>query len=198
MIKLYGSARSRAARCMWMLEELDLTYEHIPVSPPEASTQMAGICPTGKVPALTDGPVTLFESLAINLYLAQTYGRGRLWPSTDIGMGLVYQWTLWAATEIENPIITIVVERLFRQQPDEAAIAASEKALPRPLKVLDTHLSASRYLTGDSFNAADLNVASILASARIASIDLSGYPAVTAWLDRCLGRPAYAAVNARR
>src|SRR5207248_3096846 len=83
MIKLYGVPRSRTARAIWMLEELQIPYENVPVSFIEESRKPAymKINPNGHIPALQDGDLTLFESLAINLYLARKYDKG-LWPKT--------------------------------------------------------------------------------------------------------------------
>ncbi len=77
MIKLYGSAHSRAARCLWMLEELEQAYEHLDLEDLDAAATLQTVTrvnPIGKVPALEDGEVKLFESMAINLYLAAKYG----------------------------------------------------------------------------------------------------------------------------
>ena len=77
MIRLYGSSRSRAARCLWMLEEIGIAYEHRDLEELEAGDKLVTVTrvnPIGKVPALEDGDIRLFESMAINLYLAARYG----------------------------------------------------------------------------------------------------------------------------
>jgi hypothetical protein len=86
MIKLYGIPRSRTARVLWMLEELQVPYEQVPVSfiGDVAEAEYLKINPNGHIPALQDGDLTLFESLAINLYLARKYDKG-LWPKTVDG-----------------------------------------------------------------------------------------------------------------
>ena len=78
MIKLYGSDRSRALRNLWCLKELGLDYERDArdhVSGEIKTDEYLAINPSGKVPALTDGDVAIFECLAINQYLAMTYGK---------------------------------------------------------------------------------------------------------------------------
>ena len=83
---LYGTAGSRAFRSIWAAEEINLAYEH-------AATSFRGdnqteaylrINPNGRIPALVDGDLTLFESMAINLYLARHYGQ-RLIPDAHGG-----------------------------------------------------------------------------------------------------------------
>jgi len=74
MLKIYGTAMSRASRALWAAEELGLKYEHVPVGFADGGTrkpEYLKINPNGHVPALEDGAVTLCESIAINLYLAE-------------------------------------------------------------------------------------------------------------------------------
>ncbi len=78
-MKLYGVAQSRAQRSLWLLEELGIDYEHEKTSfqtDAKKPEYLANINPNGKVPALVDGDLVLFESMAINLYLAQKYDGG--------------------------------------------------------------------------------------------------------------------------
>src|SRR5262245_26006381 len=81
MIKLYGIPRSRAMRPLWMLEELGLPYENVSVSFVNETRMPAflKLNPNGHIPVLQDGDLTLWESMAINLYLARRYDKG-LWP----------------------------------------------------------------------------------------------------------------------
>jgi glutathione S-transferase len=79
---------------------------------------------------------------------------------------------------------------LPENQRDSAAADAAEKSLASPLKVLDGALDHSPNLLGDRFTVADLNVASILAWARPAQIDMSAFPKVAEWLKNCAERPA--------
>ncbi|WP_316158541.1 MULTISPECIES: glutathione S-transferase family protein [unclassified Bradyrhizobium] len=64
--------------------------------------------------------------------------------------------------------------------------------LGRPLGVLDRHLTDKPYLVGGRFTVADLNVAAVMTLARLGSLDMSPWPHVDRWLDRCLERPAAA------
>ena len=76
MITLYGSARSSAGRCLWCLEETGVAYENKNVdmrTKEHQSEAFLKINPNGKVPAMVDGETKLFESMAINFYLADKY-----------------------------------------------------------------------------------------------------------------------------
>ncbi len=77
MIKLYGIPASRAARCLWMLEELDLEYENVPTHfiGDSKKPDYLKLNPNGKLPTLDDDGLVVWESMAINLYLARKYPR---------------------------------------------------------------------------------------------------------------------------
>lgn len=194
MVTLYGVPRSRAMRCLWMLEELGLQYENVKVDFATGDTrkpEYLRINPNGHVPALRDGDVVLFESLAINLYLARKHDKG-LWPKTVEDEGRTYQWSIWAMTELEEPMITALVNRVIfppAQRDEQKAVAAAER-FKGPLRVLDGALAGRSHLLGDAFTVADLNVASVLTIAPMAGLDVSGAPQAQAWLGRCVARPA--------
>ena len=73
---------------------------------------------------------------------------------------------------------------------DAAAADAAEQTLTQPLRVLEGVLGRAPYLLGEQFTVADLNIASILAWARPAQIDMSAFPKVAEWLKNCAERPA--------
>jgi glutathione S-transferase len=199
MITLLGKSASRAGRCLWALEEASIEYKHNPVdyAKGEAKTDsFRAINPNAKIPALTDGNVAMFESLAINLYIAQTYGKGSLWPDAAAGNAACQQWTLFAATELEPPSAARLVEFIFKTEENrsqEALDAAAEKT-KAPLDALEATLRDRDYLTGDYFNVADLNVACVAEYLVRTKFDLSSWPKVNDWIARCLARPAFAAM----
>jgi len=196
VIKLYGVPQSRAYRSLWMLEELGVPYENVPVHFATGETrkpEFLKINPNGHVPALVDDGVTLFESMAINLYLARKYDKG-LWPRSVADEGRAFQWSFWVMTELEEPLLT----RLFhvvihpKEQRDAAKAEDATKRLEKPLGVLEAALAGRSHLLGDGFSVADLNVASVLSWARLSRLDLSRWKNVDGWLERCLARPAAA------
>lgn len=196
MIKLYGHPRSRALRVLWALEELGVPYENVKTPFAGGATrtpEFLALNPNGHIPVLDDGGFVLFESLAINLYLARKYDRG-LWPRTVDDEGRAYQWSVWAMTELEEPVVTCLVQRSVlpeeRRDPEKAARAAARFA--RPLGVLDGELGRRAWLAGEAFTIADLNVASVLLWAAMAGLDLAAAPRAIGWLDRCTARPALA------
>jgi glutathione S-transferase len=185
---------SRAFRPLWMLEELGVPYENIPTHFATGDTrkpEFLAINPNGHIPALVDGDVKLFESLAITLYLARKYGGG-LWPNNVEDEGRAFQWSFWAITELEEPLLIMLMHgaMLPPAQRDAAKAADAKARLAKPLDVLEGALRGRAVLVGTQFGVADLNVASVLSWARMLRVDLTRWPWVDAWLARCLDRPA--------
>ena len=193
--KLYGIAGSRAIRSLWAIEETGIDYEHVPVGFGEDSktAEYLAINPNGRIPALEDGDLILFESMAINLYLAKTYGGG-LYPGDAAAEALAIQWSLWGISEIEDLQVRIAVQKFFlpEDQRDPAVIAAAEASLARPFKVLDRHLDGRDWLVGDAFSIADLNLAGVMSLLQLVQVDVSGYANIQRWASACYARPAYA------
>ena len=97
-------------------------------------------------------------------------------------------------TETEQSLLQVLMNRVFLPPPqrDEAAATAAAEKLAQPLRVLDGALAGRKYLLGDDFTIADLNVASVLAWALFVKLDLSPTPNVARWLAECCGRPSFA------
>src|SRR5260221_4006679 len=96
-LRIYGIARPRAFRALWMAEELGLDYDHIPIEIGPAGArkpEYLAINPNGRLPAIDDDGFTLWESLAITLYLAKKYGQ--LYPTTLRSQGKALQSSLSA------------------------------------------------------------------------------------------------------
>ena len=196
MLKLYGSMASRAHRVVWMLKELELPFEHVPTAFQDGSTRQPAflaVNPNGRVPALDDDGFCLFESMAINLYLARKHG-GPLAPSGMQEEALATQWSFWVVTEVEKPLLFAAANRaLFAEDgrnEEEAQMAIAK--LDRPFKVLDAHLQRLPHLLGERFTVADLNVATVMDLAPQCGVSLEAWPHVQAWHRRCLDRPAAA------
>jgi glutathione S-transferase len=194
-VKIYGVARSRAFRTLWMAGELGIPYEHVKVDFADGGTRRPdylAINPNGHVPAIDDDGFKLLESMAINLYLAKKYGSGiGLYPQNIEDEARAWQWSFWGMTEVERPALTVLLNRIGPEDRRDAAAAdGAEHALAAPLKVLDAAVAATPYLLGNNFTVADLNVASILAWARQARVSLAAVPKTEAWLKACHDRPA--------
>jgi glutathione S-transferase len=201
MITLYGVTRSRAFRCMWLLEEMGVPYERVLTTAGPGGSHEAdylAVNPNGKLPALVDGDVALFESLAINLYLAGKYGNGTMMPTSPEDRGRAYQWSVWAMTELDPMLIQVLRHRVLWEESrrDPAMAAQAERDVMKPLGVLDAALRKSPTLAGDSFSVADLNVAAVTTWAKLGQVPLDGFPTLQGWLEQQTARPAF--VKARK
>jgi glutathione S-transferase len=195
MITLYGSPKSSAGRCFWCLEEIGTPYSVRSVdfaTKEHKSEWYMKINPNGKVPAMTDGALTLFESMAINFYLAEKY-KPELLGTTIEERAFVHQWSFWSIAELQAPIIQIFIQKVFVPiaRRNQHLIEESEKMLPGLFSVLNLNLENKKYLAGNDFTLADLNTASVAAIAQIIGFDLSNYPHIRSWLNKISERPAF-------
>ena len=201
-LKVYGVPMSRAYRALWMANELGLDYENVPTHFADGSAKTPdylAINPNGKIPSIDDDGLKLWESMAINLYLARKHDKG-LWPKTPAGEAQALQWSFWAIAEVEKPLLAVLLNTVFlpEDKRDPRAAEDGRQQLQRPLKVLDAELAKAPYLLGTGFSVADLNVASVLSWARISRMDLSAYPHVDKWLTEAMQRPAAVKAAPRR
>jgi glutathione S-transferase len=192
-LRIYGIARTRAFRALWVANEVGLDYEHLPIEIGDAGAgapQFRKLNPNGRLPFIDDGGFVLFESLAITLYIAKKHSGGRLYPAALEDEARTWQWTSWALTEVDRGV-NIWSLHAVRLPPDERDLAKRDEALKvleKPFAVLDAAVATRPYLLGDAFTVADLNVAAVIS--RAVDMDLSAVPNLKAWLTRCLARPA--------
>ena len=196
MITFYGSPMSSAMRTKWMLEEVSVPYEYKKLSIREGDTkkpEYLKLNPGGKIPCIVDGNVTLTESVAINFYLAEKYGKG-LMPTEFIERIRALEWSLWGLSNVQPLFITILQHTMIlpESERDPRAIERARGFIPGYLQFLDHSLTGKDYLIGNRFTVADLNVASVLGLAMMVGVDTSGYANVQAWLTRCQARPSFA------
>jgi glutathione S-transferase len=200
MLTIYGVYRSRAARALWLANELGIPFKHVPImqhyrlkEPIRAgvvhtkSPEFLEVNPNGHIPSIDDDGLVLHESLAINLYLAKKHG-GPLAPKSVAEDGEMAMWSLWAVTEVEANALSIA-----QQGPSEAAVAA----LRGPFAVLDKALEKN-FVVGGRFTVADINVAEIVRYAQRAPDLFAAAPLVKAWLAACQSRPAFKKMWAER
>lgn len=195
MITLYGSPRSSAGRCFWALEEAQVPYTMKEIdmrSNEHKSAEFLKINPNGKVPAMVDGDLVLFESMAINFYIAEAYKK-ELLGSTAAEKGLVHQWSFWASSELQGPMIEVFIQKVFvpEDKRDNNVIETNMKKLPDLFNILDKSLEGKKYLVGNQFTLADLNTASVASIAMPLGLDMSPYKNIMSWLGAMSDRPAF-------
>ena len=200
MLRIYGSAKSRTLRVLWMAGELGLTYDHkdwLPRSPETRTPEFYALNPNGRVPVIDDDGFVLTESMAINFYLAKKH-RSPLYPTDPRHEALALQWSLWETDRTDRSLVEYM--RHTQEYPPEQrkpeAAEAAWKEVSASFDVLEKALAKSDWLAGPSFSVGDLNVAAALF--RALTLDLSKWPRVQAWLKRCWDRPAAQKARAMR
>lgn len=200
MLRIYGSANSRALRVIWMAAELKLEYNHedwLPRSPETQTAAYRALNPNGRVPTIDDDGFILSESMAINIYLAKKHN-SPLWPAGPKEEALILQWSLWETDRLDRQIVDYVRHTVALPAAERKAdiAAAAWKQVTPAFDVLEASLTESTWLVGETFTVADINVAGALY--RALSIDTSKWVRLNHWLKRCWERPAAKVARAMR
>jgi glutathione S-transferase len=200
MLRIYGSANSRAVRVLWLVGELGIAYEHIPFksrSPETRTPEFRALNPNCRVPVIDDDGFVLSESLAINIYLAKKH-RSVLCPADPKFEALALQWSLWETDRLDRQIVEYVrhTSVLPEAERKPALAEAAWKEVVPAFDVLEIALTKAPWLAGSAFSVADLNVAAGLYRALI--VDLTNWPHMQDWFNRCWQRPAAKQARAMR
>jgi glutathione S-transferase len=195
MMKLYGFGPTRSLRAMWGLKELGIDFEFVPVNlvaGEHKSPQFLALNPAGKVPVLVDGDIIIPESAAIVLYLAEKYPEKGLMPAGLADRAEVYRWTMFAMTELEQPLWRIAKHKVL--YPEEKRIPAdiviAREELSQMAKVLDRHMQGRHFIVGNSLTAADCVTAYLVDWASNEEGLLDENPNLRAYLDHMYARPS--------
>jgi len=202
-IRFYGWPRSSATRIHWALEELGVPYEHVALDRSKnehLAPAYLAINPNGKVPALLDGGQPYFESLAILLHLAESYGVERgLWPAGGALRAEALCWSVWGGTDLHFYMMQYLYHGLdtpVSYKPEQRSKATADynhAQFLRLLDALDKHLEGRDYILG-AFSLADVTPASVLLFGTSMGVGIEGRANVEKWLDHCRVRPARARV----
>jgi glutathione S-transferase len=187
--RLYYMPRTRSSRVLWMLEEIGAPYELIEIAGAERrSSAHLERHPLGRVPALElDDGTVMFESAAICLQLADLHPEAGLTaPVGSPERGLVYQWVLFAMTELEGPLF-----RWLAELREGVAESPARQRFADAAAALEVALDGRDWVLGERFTAADVLCASILAGAHSREL-LEPWPGLRAYVVRAAARPAYA------
>ena len=186
-MRLYHLPPSRSARVLWLLEEIGEPYDLTVLKGEDRQTDEHRLRhPLGRVPVLEDDEGFLFESAALCLQLADVYPDAQLnWPLATHERGLVYQWTVFAMTELEPAVVEV---RRHRED-DPARAQTGAERFQTAAAAVEQALEGHDYLVGGRFSVADLVCGAVLIFAKSSGLT-DELPNITAYLERLEARPA--------
>lgn len=198
MLKLYDLKLSpNAFKVRAVLYELELPFESIPVDIMHGGGQTPEFLaknPNGKVPVLEDGDFVLWESNAIVKYLCSLRPEKGLLPTDPRTLAHLDQWLFWQAAHYYQPIIHLAVEKIFKpmagKAPDTAIVDSLTQDFARLSAVLEKSLHDRDYLLGQ-LSVADFALASSLFPRAQLGLDISPWPAISAWIERMEARASW-------
>jgi len=194
MLRIWGRVSSvNVQKVVWCCDELGLAYERVDCGGKfglNDTPAYLAMNPNGLVPVIDEDGFILYESNAIVRYLAAR--DPRLFPQEPRRRADVDRWMEWQSTGF-TPAQTQAFWMLIRTpepQRDMAAVEASRVKSEKHAAVLDRHLAGHRYLTGDTFTAADIVVG--CAAHRWLNLPLARQPRphLERWYGELKARPA--------
>lgn len=195
-MKLYWFWSFNPQKVRLALLELGLPHELVEVDLAQGEQhtgEVAILNPNHKVPVLVDDGIALWESNAILTHLGER--ERRLWPQDPKGRGEAMQWLFFEARHLSAPIGALwfndYAAPLRSRTVDQQARQNAEMGLPHPLRVLERRLASNDWLLGAEFTLVDCCYAPLLDALSLSRFDLSGYPAVRAYLDEARTRAAW-------
>ncbi|MFO0550626.1 MAG: glutathione S-transferase family protein [Polyangiaceae bacterium] len=195
-MKLYYSQFTRAGRARWMLEEVGASYELVKFAFAKGdhkTPEYLSIHPHGVVPALVDGDLTLIESSAIVMHLADKFPEKGLAPALGSDdRARYYRWMVYVPATVDPVLETITMHtRLLPEDKRNPALAeAAKKKLSTIGKVFESALEGKDYIVGGAFSGADVIVGS--AAGWMGFIGaLSDYPILAGYQKKLAERDAY-------
>lgn len=201
MITIWGrntSANVQAA--MWAAAEIGVPVERIDLGGPFGGNDdpaFRAMSPTGLIPALRDGDLTLFESPAIVRYLGAAYGSEEFWPRDPKARAALDQWAEWGKTGLALAVINGLFVYEYRTPSvarDRARTAELTAAAARQARLLDARIGDGPWLAGEAFTFADVMAGHCLYRwYEMTGIERpSDTPALDAYYARLRARPAFA------
>ena len=195
-MKLYHFPSPNPQKVRFALLELGLECEIVPVDLTKGEhrkPEFLALNPYGRVPVLTDGELTLWESHAILAYLGDK--TGTMWPTSAAGRADALRWLFFLSGHISPSASDLAFNRIAAKllglPSDEDAIARGEKALPAVISILEGQLANSKWLLGDAFTLVDCAYGPVLNVIEKASFSFGAFPKVRAYLDALRSSPAW-------
>jgi glutathione S-transferase len=191
---------SSSTRPQWALEELGIPFQKQKLNLADGDQkkpEYLKLNPNGKVPLLVIDGMPIFESLAILIYLGETYGVDKgLFPAPGLSRAEALKWMVWSSVTVGDAVSRVIrntSDRFPAELRNEKVAEAAKKEIGGELfGILDNALEGKEYLVDGKFTFADLANAGYLPLASRFGIDTGQHKNISAWMGRCIGRPALA------
>ncbi len=196
MIDLYTWSTPNGRKVSVMLEEVGLEYTVHPINILEgdqSTPEFIALNPNGKIPAIVDSdgpggePISMFESGAILIYLANK--TGKLYPEDERQRYEVLQWLMFQMGGVGPFFGQANHFRRFAKEQVPYAIERYTKEAHRLYRVMDARLAEVEYLAGD-YSIADVATYPWTARHPWHGIELDEIPNLKRWFDAISARPA--------
>jgi GST-like protein len=202
MLTLYWYWSPNPQKARLALEELALEYSLVTVDlgrGGQTADLVGELNPNRKVPILSWGPYTLWESNAILTYLGER--THRLWPGDAEGKGRAAKWLFFEARHLSEPVGQLwfngYVARVINRPPDTMAQEKARKDGARYLAVLNDHLDRHDWMLGNEYSLVDCCYGPLLDALSLAGDEMAAYPAIGRYLSRMRARAAWKACQFR-
>jgi glutathione S-transferase len=202
MLTLYWFWSMNPQKARLAIEELGLEYSLVTVDLTrggQSADLVKELNPNQKVPILSWGPYTLWESNAILSYLGER--TGRLWPGDAEGKGRAAKWLFFEARHLSEPVGDLwfngYAARQMGRTADTLALEAAAKKCARYLTVLEAHLDRETWLLGDEFSLVDCCYGPVLDALSLAGDYMEACPALKAYLKNMRARKSWRACEFR-
>jgi glutathione S-transferase len=202
-IKIYGDRGSGSRRRVTAAAAamgIDIEIVNIDLFKGESHTpEFLKLNPHGLSPVMVDGDLVLYESSAINLYLAEKAGSD-LAGRTPQERFEILQWMFWSGEQwriFATLTFDEVLAKKFTNQPaDETIVKLAADKIRAAAAVLDAHLAKHDYIVSDRLTLADFDIASPFSQNERTKIPLNEFPNLVAWQQRLLATvPGWAATK---
>jgi glutathione S-transferase len=196
-LTFYFAPMSTASTVHWSLEELGIPYEGVQVDVLDAADKekkLGPVNPNKKVPVLVHDGTVLFESVAIQIYLGETFGVDRgLYPAPGPERGEALKWLVWGHVSLGEAVSrwqNHTSERVPAAERHAPTGAKAREDLGALIGIFERGLGNKPYVLGEHASLVDFHLASLFQWITYCGFELAPFPKTKAWLARCSERPA--------
>ena len=196
MLKVLGRGTSgNVQKVVWLLEELGQPYTREDYGRQFNNTQTEEylkLNPSGKVPTLVDGDVSVWESNTILRYLSSKLAGGAaLYPADPAARSQIERWMDWQLASFNAPYLGVFREAKKKEEERAASFGADVKELAAQFELLEKGTAGRPWIAGANFSIADICLGPVIDRALAFPITLPAVPGVRAWREKIASRAAY-------